>query len=418
VEAALAVGREMLTGPESQAIVAAYDIATVGAATAATPAEAAAAAARIGAPVALKILSRDISHKSDVGGVALDLGGAAAVEAAARAMLERVRERRPEACVDGFTVEPMIRRPGAHELIAGMVEDEQFGPVILFGQGGVAVEVVEDRALALPPLNMNLARELMGRTRVHRLLQGYRDRPAAALDAIALTLIKLSQLVTDVAEIAELDINPLLADPAGVIALDVRIRLRRPARAGPARLAIRPYPRELEEGVEVEGRRLLLRPVRPEDEPAFRRAFAKLSPQAVRMRFFAPLSELSHALGARLTQLDYDREMALVLADPGPAGPAEIYGVVRIGADPDNERAEFAVIVRDDMTGKGIGRLLMRRIIDYAAGRGIGEIFGDVLAENAPMLDMCRRLGFVIEDGFGEAGVVRVHLRLAQASPR
>jgi len=213
-------------------------------------------------------------------------------------------------------------------------------------------------------------------------------------------------------------VNPLLADEHGVLALDARLRVARARGPAAERLAIRPYPRELEESVEVEGRRLLLRPVRPEDEPALRRAFAKLSPQAVRMRFFAPLRELSHALGARLTQLDYDREMALVLADPGTAGPADIYGVVRISADPDNERAEFAVIVRDDMTGKGIGRLLMRRIIDYAAGRGIGEIFGDVLAENAPMLDMCRRLGFVVDDGFGEAGVVHLRLRLAQPSPR
>jgi len=312
----------------------------------------------------------------------------------------------------------MIRRRNAHELIVGVSEDAQFGPIVLFGQGGTAVEVVADRAIALPPLNLKLARELMAQTRVYRLLKGYRDRPAAALDAIAITLMKVAQLAADVGEVVELDINPLLADEQGVMALDARVRVRPSDRPASARLAIRPYPRELEEVVSgPDGRRLLLRPVRPEDEPAFRRGFAKLSPESIRLRFFAPLRELSHGMAARLTQIDYDREMALVLADPGPAPSAEIYGVVRISADPDGEQAEFAVTVRDDMAGRGLGEMLLRRIIAYARGRGIRLIFGDVLAENAPMLDLCRRLGFALEYHPGDPGLVRASLSLSSGTP-
>lgn len=415
IEEVLADGRSMLTGPESQEVIAAYAIPGMRTRIATTPEEAGRIARAIaeesGAAVAIKILSPDISHKSDVGGVAL---GVAAEDAArtAAALLARVASKRPEARLTGVTVEPMVRREGAHELIVGMIEDPQFGPVLLFGQGGTSVEVVADRALALPPLNMNLAHELMRRTRVHKLLLGYRDRPAAALNAIALTLIKLSQMVADLPEIAELDINPLLADDKGVIAVDARIKVQAPRGRGTSRFAIRPYPRELEETVVMPGgRRFLLRPIRPEDEPALRYAFSLLSPESIRMRFFAPLKEMSHQLGARLTQIDYEREMALVLSDPPGTGEVQLYGVVRISADPDNEKAEFAVIVRDDMTGQGLGELLMRRIIAYARGRGTGAIFGDVLVGNEVMLALCRQLGFTVSEG-PAAGTVRVELNL------
>jgi acetyltransferase len=298
-----------------------------------------------------------------------------------------------------------------------MVEDAQFGPVLLFGQGGTAVEVIADRAVALPPLNGKLARELIERTRVWKLLQGYRDRPPAALDAIVLTLLKVSQLVIDLPEVVELDINPLLADAQGVVALDARIGVRKARRPGAARLAIQPYPRELEETVQLEGGpALLLRPIRPEDEPALIEGFKRLSAETIRRRFFAPLKELSHATAARLTQIDYDREMALVVADPGPAGPAQLYAVVRISADPDNERAEFAIVVRDDMAGRGLGRLLMRRIIEHARRRGIGAVVGDILAENAPMLDLARRLGFRLAAVEGHSDIVRATLGLRDIS--
>ncbi len=406
---ALAEDRDMLTGPEAMAVIGAFGIPVNPIWIATSPEEAGALAAKLGSPVALKILSPDISHKSDVGGVILDLAGAAAVETAAQQMLDRVRAMKPAAKVTGFTVEAMVRRPHAYELILGLIEDRQFGPVVLFGQGGVATELIADRAVALPPLNLNLARDLMARTKIHRLLQGFRDRPPVALDAIAAALMRISDLAAALPEVVELDINPLLADAAGAIALDARVRLRRPEQPGTARFAIRPYPQELEETVTAAGRALRLRPVRPEDEPAFLKSFAKLSPRTVRLRFFAPLKEMSHALAARLTQIDYEREMALLLTDPGAGG--EIYGVIRLMSDPDNTRAEFAVVVRDDLVGQGLGTLLMQKIIAYGRSRGLGEIFGDVLAENEPMLDLCRRLGFDIAP-MAVDGVLRVTLGL------
>jgi acetyltransferase len=362
--------------------------------------------------VALKILSPDITHKSDVGGVVLGLASPTAVEAAAVAMIERIKAKLPAARVSGFTLEPMVDRPLAQELIVGVSEDFQFGPVILFGQGGVAVEVIGDRAIALPPLNLKLARELMARTRVYRLLCGFRDRPPAALDQIALVLLKISQLVVDFGEIVELDINPLLADHDGVLALDARIRVQRFDEPAATRLSIRPYPSELEETVTVaDGTKFLLRPIRPEDEPQLIAGFAQLSPQSIRMRFFSTMRELPHSLAARLTQIDYDREMALVLTNAGPAGRQPIYGVVRLAADPDNERAEYAIVVRDDMTGRGLGMLLMQRMLAYAERRGIKEVFGDVLAENKRMLDIARRLDFAAAPLAEQPAIVRVTRR-------
>ncbi len=414
IDGALRAGRTWLSDPQAKAVIAAYAIPVAGTEIAADPKAAAEAAARLGGAVALKILSPDITHKTDVGGVVLNLEGPRAVEAAAEAMLAHVAQENPEARVEGFTVEPMVRRPGAYELILGMSEDLQFGPTILFGQGGTAVEVIADKALALPPLNMRLAHEAMSRTRIHRLLQGYRGLAPVNLDAIALTLIKVSQLIIDFAEIAELDINPLLADEYGVIALDARIRVAPATRPGAERLAIRPHPKELEETIALDdGRALLLRPVLPEDEPSLQAAFAKLTPEEIRLRFFAPMKTLSHVQAARFTQIDYDREMALILTESGIPGQTEIFGVVRIAADPDNERAEYAVIVRHDMTGLGLGRLLMQRILDYADRRGIGEIYGDVLRENTTMLKLCKTLGFTQSASVEEPGVVRVSLKLA-----
>ena len=413
IDGVLAAGRTLLTAPESRAVLVAYGVPTVGEIIARSPTEARQCAEDMNAPVALKILSPDITHKSDVGGVVLGLTTPAAVEAAAHAMLERVKAKQPAARISGFTLEPMVNRPLAQELIVGVSEDVQFGPVILFGQGGVAVETIGDRAIALPPLNLKLARELMERTRVHRLLRGFRDRPPAALDQIALVLLKVSQLTVDFGEIVELDINPLLADHEGVLALDARIGVRRFDKPATARLSIVPYPRELEETVTIaDGTRFLLRPIRPEDEPQLVAGFAQLSPQSIRMRFFSTMRALPHSLAARLTQIDYDREMALVLTDPGPAGRQPIYGVVRVAADPDNERAEYAIVVRDDMAGRGIGMLLMRRMLAYAERRGVKEVFGDVLAENKRMLDIAQRLDFAAERLSEQPDVIRVTRRI------
>ena len=413
IAGALAEGRAWLTEPEAKQVLAAYDIPVSTTRVAETPEAAAAVAAELGGSVALKILSRDITHKTDVGGVALDLRGPASVAEAAAAMAARVAEKRPEARIDGFTVQTMVRRPGAYELIMGVVSDRQFGPVLLFGEGGTGVEVIDDKALALPPLNMKLAHDVMERTRIYRRLQGFRGLPPTNLDAIAFTLVKLSQLIVDLESVAELDINPLLADEYGVMALDARVRVVPAEGAAKSRLAIRPYPSELEEEISLaDERKLLLRPVVPEDEPAFQGAFAKLTPEEIRLRFFVPMQTMSHEAAARSTQIDYDREMALVLTDPGIPGQTEIYGVVRMSADPDNERAEYAIIIGGEMTGQGLGMLLMRRIIAYARNRGIKELFGDVLRENRTMLKLCDILGFSRHSEADEPSIVRVTLSL------
>ena len=413
IEKALAEGRLWLTELEAKEVLLAYGIPVVETRIAGTPEEAATIAGEMGGPVALKILSPDITHKTDVGGVALDIMGLTAVRETAAAMLQSAAKAEPQARLTGFIVQPMVRRSRAYELIVGMMEDVQFGPVILFGHGGTAVEVVNDKALGLPPLNMHLAHEVMRRTRIYRLLRGHRGLPAANLDAIALTLIKVAQLAIDVPEIAELDINPLLADEGGVIALDARIGMAATTRAAADRLAIRPYPKELEEDVPLgDGRVLLLRPIRPEDEPSLHATFARLTPQEIRFRFLIPMKTLSHLMGARFTQLDYDREMALILTERGIPGRTEIFGMVGISADPDNELAEYAILVPRDMTGMGLGVLLMRRIIDYARKRGIGEIYGEVLRENAPMLKLCRFFGFTQSHVPDDPSIVKVTLKL------
>ncbi|WP_448203720.1 bifunctional acetate--CoA ligase family protein/GNAT family N-acetyltransferase [Azospirillum sp. sgz302134] len=414
ISRAIAEKREWLTEYEAKRVLAAYGVPVVDTRCADTPEEAARCAEMIGGPLALKILSPDITHKSDVGGVALHLTEPSEVQAEAEAMLARVREAVPDARIEGFTVQEMAVRPDAYELIVGMTENELFGPVLLFGEGGIGVEVVEDYALALPPLNMKLATELMGRTRIWRQLQGYRSRAAVDLESVALTLNKISQLIVDFPEIAELDINPLLADSEGVMALDARIKVGIPALPGAKRLAIRPYPRGLEDQITIkDGRNFFVRPILPEDEPLVHHMVANQTPEDLRLRFFAPLKRLSHQAAARLTQIDYDREMGLVAVGPDPeTGETIMYGVVRITADPDNLRAEYAVMVRSDMKGQGLGYQLMNKILDYARSRGIKEVYGEVLRENTSMLGMCRALGFIRKENLDEPGVVEVRIEL------
>lgn len=412
IDAVLEDGRTLLTEPEAKDLLSAFGIPTVASFIARDPAEAAECAQRFDGPAVLKILSREITHKSDVGGVKLDLASPAAVAQAAEDILASVREKAPDAKVDGFTVQPMIRRPGAHELILGIAEDATFGPVVLFGQGGTAVEVIGDRAVGLPPLDPILAHDMIGRTRISRLLRGYRDRPAVDLDAVALTLVKLSHLIAELDRVAELDINPLLADADGVIALDARVVVQ-PRGTQRRQLAIRPYPRELEQEVETaSGRRFALRPIRPDDEAAISDMLARSSREDSRLRLFAPAKGSSHGFPARMTQIDYDREMALVALEPGGT---EILGVVRLMSDPDGAAAEFAVMVRSDHKGIGLGYSLMLRMLDYARQRQIGRVFGEVLAGNQTMLRMARDLGFEVGE-LSEDGTFSVELDLTTGS--
>jgi acetyltransferase len=408
---ALSDGRTTLTEPESKEILAAYGIPLVETRIARDVFELASVATAIGYPVALKVLSPDISHKSDVGGVALDLATTEDLEEAAQGILERCRELRPQARIEGLTVQKMIRRGGAHELFAGIAVDPTFGPIVLFGHGGTAVEVIGDRAVGLPPLNSTLTRELISRTHISRLLAGVRGYPAANLPALESTLVKLAQLITDVAEITELDINPLLADERGVIALDARIRVAVTTVSAVERLAIRPYPGELEEEAEHRGRRLILRPIRPEDTPQHWKFLAQITPRDLYTRFFAAVRELPAADLAHLTQIDYDREMAFIAVARDASGGEEILGVARAHADPDNVTAEFAVLVRSDLKGQGLGRLLMQKLLRYCRERGTQQLWGSVLSENAAMLHLSKSLGFRVRGSEGNIEKIALDLQ-------
>ncbi len=409
IDAALDVDRTLLTETEAKRVIAAYGIPVVDTRIAQTPRGAANAAEALGFPVAVKVLSPQITHKSDVGGVVLDLESRVQVTAACEEITKRMQTLRPEARLEGFTVQTMVRRPGAIELIVGATTDPVFGPVLLFGHGGTAVEVIADRALALPPLNVPLARELIARTRVARLLAGYRDRPAADWEAICRVLIQISRLVADLPQVQEIDINPLLADSRGVIAVDARIRIAPSAQVGDERLAIRPYPKDLEEEIDLDGHRVLLRPIRPEDEPAHREFFTKLNPQDVRFRFFGVVKELDHSQLARYTQIDYEREMAFIACD-SEQEPGRTLGVVRAVCDPDNARAEFAIVVRSDMKGRGLGAKLLDKLIRYLRSRGTGRLVGEVLADNERMLALAKTSGFHI--GGPEDGICALALNL------
>ncbi|MBC7993666.1 MAG: bifunctional acetate--CoA ligase family protein/GNAT family N-acetyltransferase [Rhizobacter sp.] len=409
IQQALDSGRELLNEPEAKTLLSAFGIPVVATRTVNSVAQAAAAASEIGFPVVLKILSPQISHKSDVGGVALNLQSADEVRRAAERMQQRVGELRPDATLDGFTVQQMVSRPRAHELIVGVATDPIFGPVILFGQGGTAVEVIRDRAVALPPLNMALAADLVSRTRVASLLAGYRDRAAIDMRALNTTLLQVSHMVCDLAELVELDINPLLADDHGVIALDARVKVRVATSPGDSRLAIRPYPAHLEEEVTCGGKRIRLRPIRPEDGPRLQSFYAHATPADMRLRFFMSRREVPQTELARYSQIDYDREMTFIAV---PADESDgMLGEVRAVCDPDNLSAEFAVQVGTESQRHGLGRLLMDKMLGYLRERGTREMVGECLAENTGMGHLARSVGFNVQ-AQGGADTLAMRLKL------
>ncbi|MDO5625239.1 MAG: bifunctional acetate--CoA ligase family protein/GNAT family N-acetyltransferase [Pseudomonadota bacterium] len=413
VQQVLASGRDMLTEPEAKAVCEAYRIpVALTRSVGASPDEAAAEAVRIGFPVVLKILSEDISHKSDVGGVVLNLQDEGDVREAARVMLERVRKVHPHARIEGFTVQQMIRRKQAQELIIGASIDPTFGPVILFGQGGTAVEVMKDSAMALPPLNQPLARSLIGRTRVARLLAGYRDVKPADMNAIVHVLQAVAQLLADVPEIAELDINPLIANHEGAIALDARVAVSAARPAGAAHFAIRPYPARLIEAMPWNGGALTLRPIRPEDQAMHEAFIDALDAEDIRMRFFQSRRILERSELARLVQIDYTREMAFIATTVGSDGAERTLGVARAMADPDNVSAEFGIILRPETKGSGLGRVLMDKLIAYQRAAGTQYMTALVLLENDRMRKLAKSLGFAESPVPGDASMVELKLAL------
>ena len=392
-DAALAEGRRLLHEHEAKALLAAFGLPVPASVVATTREQALGAAQRIGFPVVVKILSRDITHKSDVGGVRLGLQNADMVSSAWDDMMRHVRSLRPEARIEGGVVQPMLRYAHAREVLVGVATDPVFGPVISFGTGGIAVEAVRDTAIALPPLNLPLARELVSRTRVQRLLAGYRNVPPVDESALLGVLTGVSRMVCMLPWLAEMDLNPVLAHPGGAVIADARIvvdpvRLHAPARYG--HMAIRPYPVELEETIALPaGARVRVRPMRPEDAERESRFFEGLSPRSRYQRFMQHMPALPPHLLARFTQLDYDRELALVAL----AQDAFI-AVGRYAPNPDGETAEFALVVADAWQGKGIGRALLERLCRAAREAGYRALYGYILPANHDMLDLARRLGF------------------------
>jgi acetyltransferase len=411
-------GRTLLTEVESKDVLAAYGIPVVPTATAKTVDEAVATARRVGYPVVLKLFSHALTHKSDVGGVQLNLADDDAVRAGFRTIASNLAEKRPGAPFEGVSVMPMVRAKG-YELIVGSSVDAQFGPVMLFGAGGVMVEIFHDTALGLPPLNRALARRLMERTTIYRALKGVRGQFPVALDQLETLLVRFSYLLCDFPEIAEVDMNPVLASADRVVALDARVLLTPadlPADQLP-RLAIRPYPNKytapwrLKDGTEV-----AVRAIRPEDEALLVAFHDSHSPNTIRMRFFSMVKHLSRDSIIRLCHLDYDREMALVALHRNQEGSDQIAGVSRYYLDPQTGDAEFAIVVGDAWQGRGLGYRLMKRLIDIAQERGVKRLVGSVLRENAPMLQLMHEMGFASQSQVDNTVVTQV-LHLRQPAP-
>lgn len=372
--------------------------------------------ARAGACV-VKVASPDIDDRTTIGGIALDLRTPDAVAEASAAVMAAAARARPDARIDGVTVHPMVKRPDARELFAGLADDPVFGPVVVFGRGGKAVEVINDFALALPPLDLSLARDLIGRTRVSRLLAAYRDVAPVDLDAVAIVLVKIAQLAADIPEVREIDLNPILADATGLMAVDASIVVARDTRrrAGPRnpRFAVAPYPTEQEERFTLrDGTAVFIRPVRPDDEDVYRAFFQSIPAEDLRLRFFAPVHDFSHAFLARLTQIDYARVYAVAAFDEASG---VMVGGVRLVPDAERVSGEYAILVSPAVKGKGLGYALMQRMIAMAGEIGLENVDGYVLAENEPMLRMARALGFTTRPDPQERGVMRTILDLTGA---
>ncbi len=409
VDAAISQKRTLLTEHEAKALLAAFGLPVPVSLIGKTKSEVVEAARAIGFPAVIKIHSPDITHKSDVGGVRLNLQNADMVASAFDDMMRHVKSLRPQARIEGAVVQPMLRFAHAREVLVGVATDPVFGPVISFGAGGVSVEAVRDTALALPPLNAPLALELMARTRVHRLLVGYRDVPAADLQALAAILRGVSRMVCAAAWLKEMDLNPVLAHPGGAIIADARVAIDPARRAPPPRyghMAIHPYPTELEGELRLrDGRTVRVRPIRPEDAAREVEFFSGLSPRSRYHRFMQHLPELPPRMLARFTQLDYDRELALVGLNPETDA---FIAVGRYAPNPDGKTAEFALTVADAWQARGLGRALLQRLCDAARAAGYEALYGHILAENLEMLELATRLGFTEAERSGvEVTVVR-----------
>lgn len=407
--------RQILTEQESKKILAAYGIPTIPMEIADNPDDAVKYAEDMGYPIVLKLHSETITHKTDVGGVQLNLNSEADVRAAYDRIRDGVMKVAKESDFLGVSVQPMIKLEG-YELIVGSSIDPQFGPVLLFGTGGSLVEVFKDRALALPPLTTTLARRMIEQTKIYEALKGVRGRASIDMDALQKLMVRFSQLVVEQRWISELDINPLIASPEGLLALDARVVLH-PADTKEEELpelAIRPYPRQYVGQWESQtGGTYAIRPIRPEDEPAMVHFHETLSERTVQLRYFTPMSlrqRTSHERLSKIVFIDYDREMVLVAEHKNPrSGEIEIAAVGRLTKSHGYNDAEFGIIVSDKFQGQGLGSEILQRLIEVGRQENIATIVGYILADNAPMLNLAERLGFQLTQ---EVDVVKAYLEL------
>lgn len=402
INAALAEQRKILTTMESKAILSAFSIPVSQTLETHSPSEALLAAESVGFPVVMKISSPDITHKQDVGGVKLNLKDGESVRMAFDRMLKKVKARKPDAKISGITVEHMYKNPNYRELMIGVVRDKVFGPVIAFGMGGSLVEVIQDRAIALPPLNSFLAQELIKKTKAMKLLGEFRGKPAVNKDALINILMRVSSMLCELPQIQEMDINPLLVDENGAIAVDARfvVDVSNAKRENYGHMSIHPYPASLEqEWQSADGDTILIRPIRPEDARAEQAFIAKLSSAAKYFRFMHAVSELTLEMLVKFTQVDYEREMAFVAVVQEGKKDEMIIAIARYFTQADEESCEFAIVVADNWQGKGLGTKLMQALIAVARVKGIKKMIGNILASNNNMLDMVKNMQFTVRRG-------------------
>jgi len=400
MEMASKEGREVLTEPESKEFLEIYGIPTAKAYVARTPDEAASIASRIGFPVVMKILSSELTHKTDVDGVILNVTSESQVRRCFEELMKRVKRWHPSIKIEGVTVQPMFS--GGYELIIGSKRDPQFGSVIIFGTGGIGVELFNDISVGFPPLNQTLARRMIEQTKAYKIFsEEFRGRPPVNIRLLEEALVRFSQLVADFPQIREADVNPLLVDEKSVTALDARIVIDLNKVSAEVQsyehLIIRPYPRKyvtrrtLKDGEEV-----LLRPIKPEDEPLIAELFQTFSEETMRLRFFQVAREISHQTLTRYCNIDYDREMAIV-AELTESGKRRIAGMVRLIVEPDGESGEVAVVIGDPWQNRGLGTMMFDYIIEISKDMGLKRVFGEILAENTKMMHICNTRGFEIK---------------------
>ena len=406
--------RCVLTEMESKALLSAFKIPVAKTIVAHSPNEALLIAQQLGFPVAMKVNSPDITHKSDAGGVVLNLSNAHEVRAAYQHILDNVQHNRPNAHMDGISIEPMIVKPNGRELMIGVTSDPVFGPVITFGAGGTAVEIMGDRAVALPPLNNFLVAELIQETHIAKMLGAFRNMAPANMSALEDVLLRVSEMVCELPLLKEMDINPLILDENGALAADARVvvEYRQPSADRYAHMAIYPYPTQLVSQWQLaDGTDITIRPIRPEDAELVQAFVRGLSEESKYFRFMSSLQELTETMLVRFTQIDYSREMALIAVTLVQDKEIEL-GVARFAINPDGDSCEFALVVADSIQGKGLGQKLMVSLMEAARSKGLSVIEGEVLTNNHNMLKLMTRLGFTIKTSEEDQSIMEVSKEL------